>query len=100
MKSKKHNPYRKYLPFVIITLLIVAVAAVTPKRQQENYQLHNGLADYWKFLKTDKSATPDARVKNFRKQVITPNLEAYNAVAFRWFRDDNNIGDFLKRLDG
>ena len=64
------------------------------------FQLHDGLADYWMFLKANRTASSDVRIKSFRDIVINPHIEAYDSVAHLWLGDDKNLGRFVEALNG
>ena len=63
-----------------------------------HFQVHNGLSDYWQFLKLSRGVSPNLRVSNFRKFVIQPNIEAYSSVALRWLSDENSLEQFERAL--
>src|SRR6202012_2939440 len=64
------------------------------------YRLQTAMPAYWQFLQRNNHNPAPLRAKDFRKSVIDPFLEAYNAVAYQWLQEDESLIRFLGAMEG
>lgn len=87
------------LLFLFTSLIFLAGTIVKGQSNSKCYQLHNGITNYWKFLNEITNTVPGVPIKNFRKDVIDPYLEAYNSVAFAWLDNDSSLAYLMESLE-
>ena len=63
------------------------------------YQYRSLMPGYWQFIKANSNSSDASTLGLFRKSVLTPNLDVFNAVAAGWL-DDSDLHQFIQLLDG